>query len=178
MQINRHLLTAAGLLLFLSGSAHAAVAIIEKDANWSADQKESDHEFKCPTDKVLVGRSHDGDENGTTKYLCATVKQNGPLKTFNEESITFEHDESGLCPSNKLLTGRGRKGDENSDYWIYCSEVRDVWGEDSLVRHLSEVLHEKESDHKLECSESGVLYAMHHSRDENGPTYYFCAKLF
>lgn len=40
---------------------------------WSDEMTESSHEYQCPTNMVMTGRKHSGDENGKTKYLCATL---------------------------------------------------------------------------------------------------------
>lgn len=40
---------------------------------WIPIEHESDSVFDCPENRVLVGRYHYGDENGATKYLCATL---------------------------------------------------------------------------------------------------------
>jgi hypothetical protein len=45
------------------------------DATWTHVGNETDSKFQCPANKVIVGRYHYGDEDGTssTKYLCATL---------------------------------------------------------------------------------------------------------
>ncbi|MFJ4375659.1 hypothetical protein ACIP1T_24005 [Pseudomonas japonica] len=40
---------------------------------WSSAFRESAHNFECPGEQVLIGRSHDGDENKETRYRCATL---------------------------------------------------------------------------------------------------------
>ncbi|MCX2891033.1 MULTISPECIES: hypothetical protein [unclassified Pseudomonas] len=176
MNTQRNLLTAASLLFLMSSTAHAAVATIQKDTSWTRFEKESAHDFKCPDNKVLVGRGHDGDENQPTTYLCGTVSQNGTvLKKFNEQKISS--DWLGMCPAGKVMTGRGRSGDENEPFWVYCAEFRDAW-EDNLVVTPSQILEGDESDHKLECATNGVFWGTVHAGDENKNTSYFCAKLF
>lgn len=176
MNTQRHLLTAAAFLFLLSNTAHAALATIQPDAKWSASQKESDHDYRCPSNKVLVGRKHVGDENKDTGYLCATVTQGSQLQTFNEEKLTV-NDTGAACPFPKVMTGRGRKGDENSPYWLYCSEVRDSW-EDPLIPTHTSTREGGESDHALPCFKNEVLWGMSHYDDENGLTRYYCSKLF
>ncbi|WP_211230853.1 hypothetical protein [Pseudomonas parafulva] len=41
---------------------------------WQASQKESSSEFTCAPDSVMVGRWHEGDENGNTRVRCATLR--------------------------------------------------------------------------------------------------------
>jgi len=45
------------------------------DAIWEHVGNETDSKFQCPPNKVIVGRYHYGDEDGSssTKYLCATM---------------------------------------------------------------------------------------------------------
>jgi hypothetical protein len=40
---------------------------------WSAPQNENKSNFTCPDDSFLVGRYHDGDDEGPTRYRCATA---------------------------------------------------------------------------------------------------------
>ena len=40
---------------------------------WIPIDHESLSVFNCPENRVMVGRYHYGDENGPTKYLCATL---------------------------------------------------------------------------------------------------------
>lgn len=40
---------------------------------WSDEMKESAHLFECPSNKVLIGRTHEGDENDPTRYRCGTL---------------------------------------------------------------------------------------------------------
>ncbi len=40
---------------------------------WSSRMKESDHTFECPGQQVLIGRRHEGDENGDTWYRCGQL---------------------------------------------------------------------------------------------------------
>ncbi|MFB4394943.1 MULTISPECIES: hypothetical protein [unclassified Pseudomonas] len=41
---------------------------------WSEKQPESSSSFTCPDDQFMVGRYHLGDENGDTRYRCATAQ--------------------------------------------------------------------------------------------------------
>jgi len=176
MNTQRHLLTAAAFLFLLSNTAHAALATVQADAQWSNSQKESDHDYRCPSNKVLVGRKHYKDENGATGYLCGTVTQGSQLQTFNEEKIMIPFG-GGTCPFPKVMTGRGRKGDENSDYWLYCAEVRDSWEEPLVPTHTS-TREGRENAHDLPCFKNEVLWGMSRYGDENDLTRYYCSKLF
>lgn len=43
------------------------------EITFSSSMKESSHSFTCGSNEVMVGRIHDGDENGKTWYACARV---------------------------------------------------------------------------------------------------------
>ncbi|MEN5305397.1 hypothetical protein [Pseudomonas sp. TWI628] len=165
------------LLILLSAPAYAELATIKHGDKWSSDQKESDHDFRCPSNQVLVGRKHSGDENADTNFLCATVFQKETLKTFNETKQNVGTWTYASCPEPKIMTGRGRSGDEEEPYWIYCSEVRDVWGH-ALVPTWTSDKEGKESDHEAVCGKNQVLAGMRLSGDENGQTFYYCAELY
>ena len=46
------------------------------ELDWSEPpQQESRSFFVCGSNQVMIGRSHDGDENGDTKYKCAEVQE-------------------------------------------------------------------------------------------------------
>lgn len=165
----------ATLLILLSAPAYAELATI-KHGTWSSEQKESEHDFKCPSNQVLVGREHRGDENKMSYYLCATVTQKETLQTFHEQKIMVT-DTGSTCPDSGVMTGRGRKGDENSPYWLYCAEVRDVWGKPLVPSHTSS-LPVEEHKHTAVCGENEVIWGMSHYGDENGLTRYYCTQLY
>ncbi|MFI9592832.1 hypothetical protein [Nonomuraea sp. NPDC052265] len=68
--------TAASAVLALTlapavpAAAKPAVQIVE---GYSATIRENDSRFFCPAGEVLIGRAHNGDENGDTVYQYATV---------------------------------------------------------------------------------------------------------
>ncbi|MFG2623153.1 hypothetical protein ACGFXC_36650 [Streptomyces sp. NPDC048507] len=41
---------------------------------WTALERENSHSAQAPADHILVGRVHQGDERGRTRYLFGTVK--------------------------------------------------------------------------------------------------------
>jgi len=49
------------------------VAIKANSGFWTDGMTESASEFICPSNYVMNGRKHTGDENGKTKYHCASV---------------------------------------------------------------------------------------------------------
>ncbi|MFF1342062.1 hypothetical protein ACFVYT_29935 [Streptomyces sp. NPDC058290] len=107
---------------------HAALVVVTPEGeyrttvspgSWSEAQKESDSEYVAPTDCVLTGRMHMGDENGITKYQSAevTVHVNG-----TEHRLFFtggewgdavrESDHDVRAPEGQVLVGRSHDGDE------------------------------------------------------------------
>lgn len=182
------------VILFHALSVHAATAevtpraaaLITADSEWSSVQTEEDHDFKCTPNGtktpgiVLVGRSHDGDENGDTKYKCATVKQFEPLNTLvNEETLENQPDDGNevVCPSNKVLIGRKHVGDENATEYYTCANLQDVFGADLQVIPGTWTDDMDENDHTFTCTDS-VLIGRYHNDDENGETRYLCGTLW
>lgn len=49
------------------------IAIPAGDGPWSQGVSESSSRFVCPDGQVLNGRSHHGDENGSTSYHCVAI---------------------------------------------------------------------------------------------------------
>lgn len=83
--------------------------------------------FECPDNKIVVGREHDGDENGKTRYYCR-----GMLGIFNETILpqdrtwSEEEDESKFdvkCKEHEVLTGFYHKGDENGRSRVQCASL-------------------------------------------------------
>ncbi|MEU4834027.1 hypothetical protein [Streptosporangium sp. NPDC023615] len=84
--------------------------------DWTQPRKESEGYIVAPADQVLVGRWHEKDENGPTRYRTAAlywqnrqVKVTGPIWSdqYKESSHT------SMAPSNQVMTGRVHNGDEN-----------------------------------------------------------------
>lgn len=96
-------------------------------------------EFLCPTNTVMTGRWHKGDENGQTQYEYATLKaidENGnsvsaqiEVTDIKWDSAFKESSGSGyFAPANRVLVGRYHKGDENGQT-RYATAVVKVNGE-------------------------------------------------
>lgn len=89
--------------------------------------------FTCPTDSILIGRDHQGDENGLTNYTCAEfyineidedkvnrlIVEPGP---WAEESVK-ESDSDFKCASDEVMIGRAHKSDENGDTVYRCAKL-------------------------------------------------------
>ncbi|MGI5485028.1 hypothetical protein [Streptomyces lavendofoliae] len=72
--------------------------------------------FVAPGGKVLVGRAHEGDENGDTYYYYADVLDNEGNKLEvvpGEWHSIREIDSVFVAPSNHVIIGRCHTGDED-----------------------------------------------------------------
>ncbi len=100
--------------------------VILKERYISPPIKESWSNFTCPLGSVMTGRSHQGDENGDTIYIChyAYTDNDNPVRLV-EQSLVGPQKESksnfDSRPYNKLIIGRKHSGDENGNTWMYLS---------------------------------------------------------
>lgn len=97
--------------------------------SWSGAIKESDGtSYLCPTNTVMTGRQHQGDENGDTKYLCAPLTYQGRSVSVNPNGGSWseaivESTSQFVCPDGQILNGRYHKGDENGLTKYHCIPV-------------------------------------------------------
>lgn len=86
--------------------------------------------FTCPINTVMTGRHHSGDENGDTRYQCASLvdPSNGQTVLVEPTQWTKEHKESSstyeTCPANQVMIGRAHKNDENGETRYLCATLR------------------------------------------------------
>jgi hypothetical protein len=114
------------------------VAYTVAEGTWSQDVVESaGTPFLCPQNTVMTGRRHDCgnkddgkkcDENGTTRYLCASLAYNGqPVNIVPENGIWTAYIEEStsqfVCPDELVLNGRQHDGDENGKTRYHCISV-------------------------------------------------------
>lgn len=52
---------------------------------WSAGIKEAGSKYSCAGNGILIGRDHQGDENGSTKYKCGLATQFGQAIVVSEK---------------------------------------------------------------------------------------------
>jgi hypothetical protein len=82
--------------------------------------------FVCGGNKVIVSREHDGDENGNTRYRCASasVPNSGAVLSVVYEGGDYffekESSHSFNCPANRAMVARYHKGDENGNTYYRC----------------------------------------------------------
>ena len=145
---------------------------------WSAGIKESNGTaYTCPSGKVLGGRRHNGDENGTTYYLCcsAGTPQATPTScswsSWLKESSNIQY----ICPTNKFLVGRQHSGDENGSTRYYCCNLSQSGVQIPRSGSCLWSSGQKEAGSNLQCLPDGkVMVGRQHSGDENGTTWNYC----
>lgn len=99
-----------------------------EDVTWSTSFKESSgNGYDAPTNRVIVGRQHSGDENGQTKYATAVVKFNGE-NTYIESSLSSSaiKESSGIwfkTNTQRVIIGRHHSGDENGNTFYYSGII-------------------------------------------------------
>ena len=169
-------------LVLLLGTVHgqdpSVVTVVA--TGWSTSQRESGSYFVCPTNQVMIGRIHRGDENGQTQYQCGLVKNDG--HTFEVPGSTAQWSswcdkESSctyICPPGKIMTGRQHNGDENGETRYQCAEVHHNGLKINYrSSHWSASI--KESNSNYNCPSNTAMVGRYHDGDENGQTGYKCS---
>lgn len=155
------------------------------DYYWSdVDDGEYKH-FQCGTSSVLVGREHEGEAGGDTRFQCAKLSLDGQPITgvewrwsdwFTEgvEGGDGGHD-FAAAPSH-LMGGMEKKGDENgyTRYWM----VRATVGGKPVYARVERQYDVDEHDHHFTCPQNQVIVGRDHYSDEEGPTGYLCATVW
>lgn len=162
--------------------------IIPDIRNKSSLIKESNSDYSCPTNTVLTGRWHKGDENGKTQYEYATLKvidSDGNQISCNVtvEDIQWsvrikESSNTGYdSPNGRVIVGRKHEGDENGQTQ-YATGIIKIDGESTSIENIYSTSQLKESSGIWSVSSANsVMVGRHHSGDENGKTYYKYAKV-
>jgi len=162
-----------------------AGAITVEDVQWHTAFKESSgNGFDAPTNRVLVGRKHTGDENGQTQYATAVIKIDGNSITLDEGvTSSYIKESSGIwfkTDSNRILTGRHHSGDENGKTYYISAKVVIVPSNTEPapkgtviipnVRTKSATM--QESSSSFLCPVGTVMTGRSHIGDENDTTQY------
>lgn len=91
--------------------------ITVEDIVWDSPITESGSNYNAPVNRVIVGRLHNGDENGKTQYATAVIKFNGEealLKdSIQSSAITESNNTWFKTDSDRVIVGRKHDGDEN-----------------------------------------------------------------
>lgn len=152
--------------------------IIVDDIQWSPWFKESSgNGYDAVENRVLVGRQHNGDENGQSRYATAIIKFNGKevsiVNQITSDSIKESRNVWVSSDANRFMTGRHHSGDENG-MTRYQTGIVKFNGKKAKVTHYPEAdLVVKESG-GLEVlpKDNLVMIGIKHSGDENGLTTY------
>lgn len=93
------------------------------DPTWSDEKRESNSSFECPVGQVIVGRQHDGDENGYTKYKTCKVqiliKADADISFGDRHTIESKESDGEWVErvdtdkTYEVMVGRDHDGDEN-----------------------------------------------------------------
>jgi Matrixin len=146
---------------------------------WSTGIPESNGtNYICPSGKVLAGRRHSGDENGTTHYLCCSAGNPQATTTGCAWSASLKESSNiqFVCPANQYMAGRQHSGDENGSTRYYCCNLNQGGFQIPIVAGSCVwSAGQQESNSHFQCIPDGkVLVGRQHSGDENGTTWNYC----
>ncbi|SEH01331.1 hypothetical protein SAMN05444920_12035 [Nonomuraea solani] len=130
--------------------------------------------FTCPTNQVLTGRSHNGDETAPTTYYCSFILINGEQAQVHLGDWTSRQKESRAdysAPDHHAVAGRWHEGDENG-YTRYRTATISWQGRQVLLANGDISGSYRESSHTWHANENTVMTGRRHVGDENGATYY------
>lgn len=94
--------------------------------DWEKPDTLKIEEAKCPNKSVMVGRRHQGDENGATTYTCMTLIDAWGQDIVPRRATMLTGSESKFlkfCPENQVMTGRAHEGDENGVSAVECASL-------------------------------------------------------
>lgn len=162
----------------------STIKIIPNVRTLDFSMDENNSNFLCPTNTVMTGRYHSGDENGLTQYEYATLKAvdehgNAVSGTITVEDVQWsaaisESSGSGFeAPTNRVIVGRQHSGDENGNT-KYATAVVKFNGTAAFVGSITQSSPIKESDGRwFKTDSQRVITGRRHSGDENGNTIYY-----
>lgn len=149
----------------------------------SSSMGESNSTFLCPSNTVLTGRKHSGDENGQTIYEYATLKaideSGNPISgTITVEDIVWgdwfpEQSGSGFtAPINRVLVGRQHVDDENGATKYAHAKVLFNGNETTVINKVTSSDIKESSGPWFNTDANRVMVGRIHNGDENGYTKY------
>lgn len=176
--------TAAAALTALAASAamsaaapapaSAAPVRIEVVPAYSETVLEPWDPVTCPTNMVLTGRSHHGDEEALTTYTCSFVLINGEQARVYLSEWSARQKESRAdfsAPDHRAVAARWHEGDENG-YTRYRTATMYWRGQQVLLANGEVSDPYRESDHDWQAPANTVMTGRKHTGDENGTSYY------
>ena len=150
----------------------------------TSGMKESKSNFLCPTNTVMTGRYHKGDENGQTQYEYATLKAvdaNGNIVagTITVEDVKWDSsikESSGGgydAPANRVIVGRKHDGDENGQTQYATAIIKIDGKTTTLEGGINSASIKESSGIWFKTDSDRVMIGRHHNGDENGKTIYY-----
>lgn len=153
--------------------------------------KESNSTFLCPANMVMIGRMHQGDENGNTYYKSAPLMvdpstgQTGTATIANQSDWIDAGKQSALsyqAPAGWVITGRKHDGDENGKTYFKISQVFIGNTFSNTVDQVASGAIKESAgtwyDTPAIDTMKGVITGMSHSGDENGTSTYTANLVF
>ncbi|MEV8634712.1 hypothetical protein AB0395_23950 [Streptosporangium sp. NPDC051023] len=165
----------AAMTVASPASAESAAAVtIRVERAYAETVPEWNTQFTCPTNQVLTGRSHVGDENARTTYYCSWILINGEQVRVSLGDWTSGQKESRssyTAPADQALVGRSHTGDENGTT-SYRAATLSWQGRPVRLTGADWSSQYIESKHTYQADYNRVLIGRSHSGDENGKTRY------
>ncbi|MEU8378614.1 hypothetical protein [Streptosporangium sp. NPDC048865] len=159
-------------------SASSATAVtIRVERAYAESVPEWNTQFTCPTNQVLTGRSHVGDENAWTTYYCSWIFVNDEQVRVHLGDWTSGQKESRseyVAPPDQALVGRAHSGDENGTT-RYRTATLSWQGQTVRLTGAAWTGEYKESNHTTHAGHNQVMTGRKHTGDENGKTRYLYA---
>lgn len=116
-----------GQTSYQCGWAEQFVHLKVRNPKTYAPQTERGYHFTCDKNTIMIGRKHQGDENGPTTYTCAEVEDIwGHAMQVTPVQLHTPYKESGhefKCPINQAIAGRNHDGDERGRTQYLCAEL-------------------------------------------------------
>jgi len=150
--------------------------------------------FICPSDTIIVGRWHKGDENGDTQYKYAQLIAAPLLVSYNIDRVIVSDkiQESGkktggtssfICPSDAVIVGRWHKSDENGDTQYKYTNLFFNYEKLTIKNHqwspwIQESGKGSGGTSEFMCPGHTILTGREHKGDENGETRYRYSQVF
>ncbi|GAA3000432.1 hypothetical protein [Streptosporangium longisporum] len=154
--------------------ASAAAVRVEVVGAHAGTVREWIDPFTCPTNTVLTGRAHYGDENAPTTYYCSFILIDGEQAQVHIGEWTSRKKENSSdysAPDHHAVVGRWHEGDENG-YTRYRHATVFWRGRQVLLADGDVTAGYRESNHTWQAGENKVMTGRLHRGDENGTTNY------
>ncbi|QTZ93489.1 hypothetical protein [Streptomyces auratus] len=163
----------------VSAASRAEPVVIIIDGYTQTVRESAGTPVLCPTNQVLLGRAHSGDENGNTTYYCGIILIDGRLVHVSAPTWSASQRESNSffsAPANHPLVGRQHTGDENGQT-RYASASLTLDGGPVTLSSYYWTPSQRESSSYSKAGPGEVMTGRQHIGDENGQTSYQYARV-